>query len=1155
MRMYRHLFGLFCLFLLPCLVHAEDTPPNLTVLNDATLEALQSGDAGAAVTSARTAVEAGRSLQNPDPTQFAYALNNLGFVLSLDPETADEALQWLGDAIAFSDPLDTIDPWALAMANRITLHSAQGNFANAEADATELVNRARATPWYGRALGTASSLYFENGRIIDATDLFHELIAVDPGLLQASFGAVFTAYAGAQEDAEATGRTDDAIALLDARIALLRQYMPGEADEFSQTLLWQKYYQQFQADRFGDVADTLREIGQTGALSAEKMDFVDEMATLSLQATQLSGYTERREVQLPYAQMGLAFAELIGVPDDPRLGLALREVAAAEQNLGRLSEASLTLQQSLSVLAATADGSQSVHLVFTDLALNAQLRSDYALAEQLYAQAEQAYQAALTTGAEPLSLMDEVITITNRAELLNEVQRYDEALALIDIAWGKFREDEARGAQKWNSKSQATRLYMTQAVAQSALGRGDEAIESISASVAVARDVLPATHPDLSLILANASDALFVEGRVDLGLPFLEEAVEINRQALPDSAPLVADAQSKLAFVTLFQGDRDKALGLLRTVAQARKSPAYQDRLSETGYEFETLAWLLLDAPGEKTPDVVDEALSAIQWTQVTRSAQALAMMETRLSQEDPAHSFWLRRRQDIQEEHARNFSRLLAAYAEDGASDRVAPLEARHLDLELDLASTEETLASFGLETAGITGVNPLSVADIQARLKQHEAIVTFLLPGLIPDVIPGLEVSSNHAIAITPATVSVARIPDYSRGSLNQRITAFRCQVAVSDPGCLNSPAAALRGAMLLDDEPDEADFDYESAHQLYHDLFVGVESALSDTDHLMIVPPADLLRLPFHALVTSEPEGDSGKTDWLIRRHAISVLPSLASLRALRPEAPSTAPSEDQGLGRLLGMGDPIIGTTGRVDCEAVRVADLRSAAGVETDLMQTDATGFALAQVDALRALPRLADAECELTAIDAQFDQGQSSIFLGEDATEDRIKTLNQSGALADYSVLVFATHGLTAGEAGASAPGLVLTPPDMASPENDGLLTAAEIAALTLNARLVVLSACNTAAGESPDAEGMSGLARAFFHAGGQNLLVTHWSVYSAAAVEISTGLFQELGARPDQTHASALRRSMLAVLDDPAAGTFRKHPSYWAAFAIVGAN
>ncbi|MEM6667555.1 MAG: tetratricopeptide repeat protein, partial [Pseudomonadota bacterium] len=545
-------------------------------------------------------------------------------------------------------------------------------------------------------------------------------------------------------------------------IALVRQYMPGEADEFSQTLLWRKYVQQFEADRFGNVADTLREIGQTGPLSPENRAFVDEMATLMLRATQLSGYTERREVQLPYAQMGLAFAELLGAPDDPRLGLALREVAAAEQNLGRLTEAALTLQQSLSVLSSTEEGSQRVHLVLTDLALNAQQRSDFALAEQLYAQADQAYQAALRAGAEPLSLIDEVITLTNQAELLTEVERHEDALALIDTAWDKFREDEASGGQKWNSKSQATRLYVAQAVAQSALGRGEDAIESILASVAVARDVLPAAHPDLSLTLANAADALFVEGRVDLGLPLLEDAVEINRQALPDSAPLVADAQSTLAFMNLFQGDRDQALGLLRNVAQARKSPAYQNRLSETGYEFEILAWLLLDTPGENPTDLIDEALSAIQWTQVTRSAQALAMMETRLSQEDPAHSFWLRRRQDIQEEHARNFSRLLAAYAEDGASNRIAPLEARHLDLEADLARTEDTLASFGLETAGVTGVNPLSVADIQTRLKPNEAIVTFLLPGLIPDVIPGLEVSSNHAIAITPESVSVARIPD---------------------------------------------------------------------------------------------------------------------------------------------------------------------------------------------------------------------------------------------------------------------------------------------------------------------------------------------------------------------------------------------------------
>jgi hypothetical protein len=41
--------------------------------------------------------------------------------------------------------------------------------------------------------------------------------------------------------------------------------------------------------------------------------------------------------------------------------------------------------------------------------------------------------------------------------------------------------------------------------------------------------------------------------------------------------------------------------------------------------------------------------------------------------------------------------------------------------------------------------------------------------------------------------------------------------------------------------------------------------------------------------------------------------------------------------------------------------------------------------------------------------------------------------------------------------------------------EDDGLLTASEVAQLRLNADWVVLSACNTAAGETPGAEALSG--------------------------------------------------------------------------------
>ena len=51
------------------------------------------------------------------------------------------------------------------------------------------------------------------------------------------------------------------------------------------------------------------------------------------------------------------------------------------------------------------------------------------------------------------------------------------------------------------------------------------------------------------------------------------------------------------------------------------------------------------------------------------------------------------------------------------------------------------------------------------------------------------------------------------------------------------------------------------------------------------------------------------------------------------------------------------------------------------------------------------------------------------------------------------------------------------------------------MAQLKLDADMVVLSACNTASGDKPGAEALSGLARAFFYAGARSLIVSHWPV------------------------------------------------------------
>ena len=152
-------------------------------------------------------------------------------------------------------------------------------------------------------------------------------------------------------------------------------------------------------------------------------------------------------------------------------------------------------------------------------------------------------------------------------------------------------------------------------------------------------------------------------------------------------------------------------------------------------------------------------------------------------------------------------------------------------------------------------------------------------------------------------------------------------------------------------------------------------------------------------------------------------------------------------------------------------------------------------------------------------------------------------------------VVHFATHGLLAQEtkniAGAAEePALLLTPPKQATAEDDGLLTASEIAQLKLDADWVVLSACNTAAGKSAlETEPLSGLARAFFYAGTRAILVTHWYVNSQAAVALVTKTFAELETKPQIGRAEALRLSMLALATQPATA----HPAIWAPFVLVG--
>ena len=477
---------------------------------------------------------------------------------------------------------------------------------------------------------------------------------------------------------------------------------------------------------------------------------------------------------------------------------------------------------------------------------------------------------------------------------------------------------------------------------------------------------------------------------------------------------------------------------------------------------------------------------------------------------------------------------------------------QARLTAIDTRIAGIDRELVARFPDYVALSNPAPLGVEEVQTQLGADEALVLFLDT---PEWKPTPE--ETFIWVVTKTDLRWVR-SDLGISALTREVQALRCGLdaaAWKAPGCAELTGQSYTEADQVAGKP--LPFDLARAHALYKGLFGEVEDFIKGKQ-ILIVPSGPLTQLPFQVLVTAPPaaKGDVRSAAWLIRDHALTVLPAVSSLKALRRVARRSAAQK-----LMIGFGNPLLkgpdeGSAARAqlardklfcpDTALHRLTSLRrNHRGVTSLLMRGG-----LADVAFIRDQEPLPETADELCAVARDLHADVSEIRLGARATEREVKALSASGKLAQYRIVHFATHGALSGEInGNSEPGLLMTPPEVASEEDDGYLTASEIAGLKLDADWVILSACNTAAGGALGAEALSGLARAFFYAQTRALLVSHWEVNSDTTVKLITGAMSRLAA--DKTdgprgghaaiHARADRQGHAARSTSLLLGTLRR--------------
>lgn len=320
-----------------------------------------------------------------------------------------------------------------------------------------------------------------------------------------------------------------------------------------------------------------------------------------------------------------------------------------------------------------------------------------------------------------------------------------------------------------------------------------------------------------------------------------------------------------------------------------------------------------------------------------------------------------------------------------------------------------------------------------------------------------------------------------------------------------------------------------DARSRRQLNDDLAVLSHHVLKPVFHLIgkprVLVAADgaLHYIPFSVL----PADVDGVSAPLITMREVVSLPSVSVLAAQRARAAANPPAK-----MLAVFADPVLESTDeRLNRSQYAATTLGSdVASVRTRSSMAGQLQRLVATRDEAEYIAKLVPENSRLVA------QGFKA---------NRETVLNAD--LSQYRFVHFATHGLVDSRYPALS-SLALSQFDEDGNRVNGVLRLHDIYGMSLNADLVVLSACETALGREVRGEGLVGLSQGFLYSGARSLVVSLWQVPDRATAELMSQFYKFMineGLRP----AAALRKAQNAIASERR----WRDPYFWAPFVLLG--